>query len=108
MQTEFKLKTEEIDNLIDFDIDPVECKIALKSEPFFELLQEIDNNGPEFIDIRVDCGTYPEKVMVLSGLATSGYMGVQHYMHHNFFVIKIGQLIISFFCIPTFNIGDDP
>jgi len=70
--TNVQLRTEPVDEIMDFDQDSTTCKIILRSDYMRELFSEIDGNGPEQVQISVN----PNEDMKISGTGISGLMEV--------------------------------
>jgi len=70
--TDFQLRTEECDDLMTFQLDPIICKVILRSDHMSDLLTEIEGNSPETVQIEVPLRG-PVKI---SGIGLSGNMEV--------------------------------
>jgi len=88
--TDFQLKTEDIDQLMDFELEHVLLKVSLKPDHIFELLAEMDSNMVEILEIR-SCN---DETMRLAGEGVSGMMEV--------FIFKI-EITLTLCTIITHN-----
>lgn len=72
--TEFRVKTEDVGDLMEFEIEAA-VKVVMKAELFFQLLAEVENNSPEQVNITVE----PRKQMMIIGAnGISGLMEVRY------------------------------
>ncbi|OXA52662.1 uncharacterized protein LOC110851236 [Folsomia candida] len=69
IQTEIRLKTEDVEDLMEIEIDPVDCKIGLNGAGFYEVIQEIDRVGMETVNIEILAGP---KDILFSGHTSTG------------------------------------
>jgi hypothetical protein len=73
VKTDIQLRTEPVDELMDFDLDTVACKVILRSHFMRDLLGEVDGNSPDTVQISV----VPNDQLKISGTGISGLMQVR-------------------------------
>lgn len=87
IQTEIRLKTEDVEDLMEIEIDPVDCKIGLNGAGFYEVIQEIDRVGMETVNIEILAGP---KDILFSGHTSTGSVLVSQFCIKLFIISTLG------------------